>query len=167
MSIFENTVMVTRRPSYGQLFAKYLFIVLAVVCGVGTLIISPLGLIVPTILFVVFAYLMMGVCDVELEYTYIEGELAIDKIKAKRKRKKIAKIDLEDLILIAPAGSGELNSYYQSNDLKKIDATSKKADRKIYDLVYRHNNSNEIISFEPDQNMLDAIRVKHMRKVIL
>ena len=102
MSIFENTVMIKKRPSYGQLFAQYLLIALTILSALGTILFSPLGLFVPTVLFAVFAYFMHGSCDMEYEYTYIEGELDIDKIKAKRKRKKVAKIDLDELILIAP-----------------------------------------------------------------
>lgn len=93
MSIFENTVMIKKRPSYGQLFAQYLLIALTILSALGTILFSPLGLFVPTVLFAVFAYFMHGSCDMEYEYTYIEGELDIDKIKAKRKRKKVAKID--------------------------------------------------------------------------
>ena len=82
MSIFENTVMIKKRPSYGQLFAQYLLIALTILSALGTILFSPLGLFVPTVLFAVFAYFMHGSCDMEYEYTYIEGELDIDKIKA-------------------------------------------------------------------------------------
>lgn len=167
MSIFENTVMIKKRPSYGQLFAQYLLIALAVLCGIGTLTISPLGLFIPTVLFAVFAYVMHGSCDMEYEYTYIEGELDIDKIKAKRKRKKVAKIDLDELILVAPAGSGELNQYSRNNDVKKLKAVSGRPDAKIYDIVYRDNNTIHIMSFEPDEKMIDTIHKRYMRKVIL
>lgn len=167
MSIFENTVMIKKRPSYGQLFLQYLFIAFAILCGLGTITISPLGLFVPTVLFAFFAYLMHGSCDVEYEYTYIEGELDIDKIKAKRKRKKVAKIDLDELILIAPEGSGELNQYYRTSDSKKKKAVSGKPNAKIYDVVYRENNTTSIISFEPDEKMLDTLRKRYTRKVLL
>ena len=167
MSIFENTVMIKKRPSYGQLFAQYLLIALTILSALGTILFSPLGLFVPTVLFAVFAYFMHGSCDMEYEYTYIEGELDIDKIKAKRKRKKVAKIDLDELILIAPQGSGELNQYRGNSDVNKLKAVSGRPDAKIYDVVYRDNNTIHIISFEPDEKMIDTLHKRYMRKVIL
>lgn len=167
MSIFENTVMVNKRPSYWQVFFRYLFIVLAALCAFGTLFLSPLLFVTPTVLFLCFAYLLHNASDVEYEYTYIEGELDIDKIKAKRKRKKVAKIDLDELILIAPHGSDELNQYSRSSDCKRINATSRKQGKKIYDVVYHHDSTTELVSFEPNEKMLETIRTRHPRKVII
>ena len=42
MSIFENTVMIKKRPSYGQLFAQYLLIALTILSALGTILFSPL-----------------------------------------------------------------------------------------------------------------------------
>ena len=166
MSIFENTVMIQRKSSYAQLFVKYLLIVLTVIALLASLFLIPI-LIFPTILLGVGAYFAMFSAETEFEYTYIEGELAIDKIKAKRRRKKVAKIDMEELMIIAPKGSGELNSYYQNKDCKHVDASANEPDHKIYDAVYRHGSSMEILSFEPDQNILDKIRMKYPRKIIM
>ena len=40
MSVFENTVMVNRRPSYGQLFLKYLCFVVTVFFAMGIIVFS-------------------------------------------------------------------------------------------------------------------------------
>lgn len=165
MSIFENTVMVKRKSSYVQLFIKYLLFVLTALFFIASMFISPL-LFVFFIALGVASYFYMLSSDLEFEYTYIEGELAIDKIKAKRKRKKVTKIDMDELMLIAPKGHRDLNSYYNNKDCKQVNATSNDSTHKVYDAVYRHGSSMEIISFEPDENILDKIRVKHPRKVI-
>ena len=167
MSVFENTVMVNRRPSYGQLFLKYLTFIVTVFLAVGTIMVSPMLLFIPTVIMAFLTHLAYCACFVEYEYTYIEGELDIAKIKAKRKRKEIAQIDLDNLILIAPTGSGELNAYHQGNVAYSYDATSKKSDGKVYEMVYRRNNTQAILYFEPNDNILNLIRTKHMSKVIL
>ena len=71
------------------------------------------------------------------------------------------------VILIAPQGSGELNQYRGNSDVKKLKAVSGRPDAKIYDVVYRDNNTIHIISFEPDEKMIDTLHKRYMRKVIL
>ncbi|MCF2642649.1 MAG: hypothetical protein PUB46_04050 [Lachnospiraceae bacterium] len=167
MSVFENTVMVNRRPSYGQLFLKYLCFVVTVFFAMGIIVISPMLFFLPTIIMAFLTYQANASCSLEYEYTYIDGELDIAKIKAKRKRKELAQVDLDNLILIAPKGSGELNAYHNDKDTKILDATSKRPDHKVYEVVYRKNSSQFIIYFEPDENLLNLIRTKYMSKVIL
>lgn len=165
MSIFENTVMVKRKASFAQLFLKYLLYVLTALFFLASIVISPL-LFVLFIALGVASYFYTLSSDLEYEYTYIEGELAIDKIKSKSRRKKVTKIDMDELMIIAPKGHRELNSYYNNKDCKQINVTSNEPGRKIYDAAYRHGSSMEIISFEPDDNILDKIRTKYPRKVI-
>ena len=74
---------------------------------------------------------------------------------------------MEELMLIAPKGSAELNGYYNNKDCKRIDATSNEPNRKLYDAAYRSGSSLEILTFEPDSNILDKIRLKYPRKVIM
>lgn len=167
MSVFENTVLVDCRPSYGQIFLKYLTFILTVFLAVETVMVSPMLFFIPTAVMAFLTHLAYSACMTEYEYTYMDGELDIAKIKAKRKRKEIEQIDLENLILVAPKGSNELNNYHRSNETKIYNATSRKPNRKTYEIVYRKNNTQSIISFEPDDNMLDLIRSKHMSKVIL
>lgn len=167
MSVFENTVMVNRRPSYGQLFLKYLCFAVTVFLAIGVIYVSPLLFFIPTVLMAFVTYQVHTSCSLEYEYTYIEGELDIAKIKAKRKRKELAQIDLDNLILIAPKGSGELNTYHNNKENKVLDATSKRPDCKVYEIVYRKNSSQFIVYFEPDENILNLIRARYMSKVIL
>ena len=105
--------------------------------------------------------------DLEYEYTYIEGQLDIDRIYGKSRRKSMAKIDMEDLLLIAPEGSGELSSYERDPNVKRLDCSSLMPDHKKYKAVYKADKTTVIVTFEPDQNILDKIRVRNARKVIL
>ena len=81
MSVFENTVMVNRRPSYGQLFLKYLCFVVTVFFAMGIIVISPMLFFLPTIIMAFLTYQANASCSLEYEYTYIDGELDIAKIK--------------------------------------------------------------------------------------
>ena len=95
MSIFENTVLVDKKVSVVNVILRYLCIALAIFCVLVSIIVYPGILLVPAIIFAVFWYLLKIASQIEWEYTYIEGRLSFARIKAKRKRKNIAKIEME------------------------------------------------------------------------
>ena len=102
--------------------------------------------------------------EVEYEYLYIGKELSIDKIIAKSKRKKTAEFDLNKMEIMCPVNSHELDSYKNKN-LSVKDFSSKKADAKIYAIVYRDDKQECIIYIEPNQELLQAIKTVFPRKV--
>ena len=51
------------------------------------------------------AYFIIPGTDLEYEYLFVNGELDIDKIMAKSKRKKAKTVDLTEADLIAPLDS--------------------------------------------------------------
>src|SRR5699024_2666160 len=70
----------------------------------------PFLLIVPVLL-IVLDYFMFRRLDLEYEYLYVNGDLDIDKIMGKQKRKRIFSMNISELELLAPMGAGELNQY--------------------------------------------------------
>ena len=74
--------------------------------------------------------------DLEFEYSYFNGDLDIDKIMAKQSRKRVFSTDMESMIVVAPAGSIELQPYKQ---LKGIDYSSNTGNGKVYELVTNCN----------------------------
>lgn len=166
MNIFDNAVMVTRKQGLGNLIARYLCLVLAVVCLLVSIVIIPGILLAPAIILFAVWYWMKQSSLIEYEYTYIEGELAIDRIKAKRKRKKIAKIDMDAVMMIAPIGSDELRDYENNKNMVVKDCSSRMQGRKLYEVVYRKDSDLLGIIFEPDDNMLTIIQSRNPRKVV-
>ena len=167
MSIFENTVMVSQKVSTARKAAVCACAGLTVAALVAAIILNPYLFMIPALLFAVLWYFVRKFGEIEYEYTYIDGELDIDRIRSKSRRKGVASIDMEDLLMIAPQGSGELNNSYRDDSAAKKDCSSRTADAKKYDVVFKSGKGISIITFEPDQNMLDMIRIKNARKVIL
>ena len=64
----------------------------------------PLALIVFVGL-IVLCYFKLPSFDLEFEYLYVNGELDVDKIMSKTKRKRVARIDMDKVELIAPLKS--------------------------------------------------------------
>ena len=60
--------------------------------------------------------------DLEYEYTYIRGELSVDKIMGKERQYGSPTFDLTKLEIVAPVDSYLLDSYKNSN--KTYDFTS-------------------------------------------
>ena len=129
----------------------------------GTLFISPI-LFTIAILFGVFAWLIKRSCT-EYEYSYFDGDVRFTKIKNKSRRKKIGLYVMDETILIAPSGDRSVYNHENNNSYKVRDLTSGNKDAKVYIMVTKGENGMELIKFEPDEQILDAICRKYAQKV--
>lgn len=105
--------------------------------------------------------------NVEWEYQYVNGELDIDRITNKAKRKRIASYDLTNAELLAPAVSHRLDYYSSNTKLKVKDYTSCEPERAkfVYALVIAKEGEMTKVLFEPSEKMLKDMRTKAPRKV--
>ena len=88
------------------------------------------------------------------------------RIKAKRKRKRMAEISMEDVLMIAPKGDRGVYKYENDKNVPCKNLTSGNADAKVYELIAKSENNITRYEFEPDEEMLDAIMVKYPRLVV-
>lgn len=169
MGVFENSILVDKKVSV-------LNLLLRVLCGVGCVGSVLLSLTPATmgslfgvaILFGVAFYFLQVGSKIEYEYTYIEGELSFARIKDKRKRKELLSVDMDTMILVAPENAGELRGYHNgTNNVVVKDFTSGYPEREIFELVYKAGEKTMIIRFEPDKNMLQLVRNKYPRNVLM
>lgn len=74
------------------------------------------------------AAIVLGVCaylfifpgtDLEFEYLFVNGELDIDKIMAKSKRKRVKSLNITECDIMAPLNSHRMD-YYNSNQKLKV-----------------------------------------------
>lgn len=104
--------------------------------------------------------------NIEYEYTYYDGELRMAKITNKSKRKNLAEINMEDVLMIAPKGDRSIYKYEMDKNLKCKTLTSGNTSAKIYEVICKTEKGMCRYEFEPDEEMLDAIRVKYPRTVV-
>ena len=95
---------------------------------------------------------------------YVNGDLDIDKIMAKQKRKRVFQTNVSELEVIAPTGSAELNAF---QNIKAHNFSTMNPDHKTYTMVVVKNGQKEKIIFEPNQTILEGMRMLAPRKVIL
>ena len=121
--------------------------------------------IVTLLIFGLIAFLVVPNLDLEFEYLYVDRELSIDKIMNKQKRKKVKNIELAKMEFMCPLNSHELDSY-RAKKTNMLDFSSKAPEAKAYVIVYRDQSKEELICFEPNEEMIAVIKSVYPRKVI-
>lgn len=104
--------------------------------------------------------------DLEFEYTFVNGELDIDKIMGKSKRKRCVVVDLECTEIVAPVNSHALDSF-KNNKCKEYDFSSHMPEAKPYVIYATVKNEMSRILFEPNERMINDMRNVAPRKIIL
>lgn len=104
--------------------------------------------------------------NVEYEYIFCDGQFDFDKIMGGSKRKSMQKIDFEDIEIAAPANSHALDQY--SHNIKKVyDYSGKMDNGRTYALIGKDGSDMIKILFDPSDKMLDCMKNKAPRKVVM
>ena len=138
------------------------FTALFVVAG---LFITPFALLLALVLGLAGYFILFPRTDLEYEYLYVNGELDIDKIMSKVKRKRVGSFDISKAEMVAPVKSHELDYYRQSKDLKVVDCSSGEDHANVYGMVIKDEKGMKLVLFEPNQEILDDMRRIAPRKV--
>ncbi len=161
--IFE-CIVARKTPAYAwpAKIGMSLFLTITIL---ATLIINPIFFVL-TIGFGVFMYFMMPRFDLEWEYTFLDGELRIDKIFSQSSRKRFRVLLFDRIDAIAPIDNDEIRRNLNNPGFTKIDCSSQKGDTYgVYGILYSDEKSRQVILFEPDEKMLKALRRYSPRKV--
>ena len=134
--------------------------------GAGSLILGIMG---ATLFYSIALFAGLGIyfvfylSGVEYEYLYVDKSLSVDKIVAKRTRKRVANFDLERMECFAPMGHEALKGY-EGRALDKKDFSSGYAQNadKRYVLIY---DGQKKVIIEPSEKMIEAIYMVSPRKV--
>ena len=154
-------IMVSKKISPLLKFARILTAVMAVVFAL-TMFIGMIGGVLLAVVLGVASYFLSLYSSVEFEYLYIDKELQIDRILAKSKRKRMETLDLNELVVLAPLRSHEVDRYRNQN-VKRADYSSgvEADEQKKYLLVV----DNKQIIFEPTEELVKTIHMFAPRKV--
>lgn len=161
MNDFYTEQLVKKKKGMKEMMLKVLLIVLSVL-SVAVVFFIPFGIIIPVIVIAV-TVLMFFKLDVEYEYLYVNGDLDIDKIMHKAKRKRIFSVNVNDVELLAPVNSGELRQYQRA---KTYDYSSGVPSDRSYVLVTKEKGQLIKVLFEPNKVIVDGIFMMAPRKVI-
>ena len=107
MSDLYTEELIARKTSMVEKALRVVMILATALTLVAGIVISPLVLILFLVL-VIVDFVKIPQFDLEYEYLYVNGELDIDKIIAKSKRKRVGTYTVSNMELIAPLSSREL-----------------------------------------------------------
>lgn len=102
----------------------------------------------------------------EYEYAYLDGEMDVDKIIAKSKRKRMASFDFRRAELVAPLGSQE-DLRLANNRYRTYNFTSNMPEAKVYAAYTMKDNEMVRLLFEPNGRILKELQYIAPRKVVL
>lgn len=139
---------------------KYSCIILTIVAIVFSFL-FPIFWLVMIALAAIDVYLIKN-SSVEYEYLYLNGELEIDKIIAKQKRKNVYSVNIEEILILAHLDSAEVIPFQQ---LKTRDFSSGDKGTSVYKMIILKNGQREAILIEPNENLLCGIKVLAAQKV--
>lgn len=162
MNDFYTEYLVRRKTPLASILLVSLCAALTLI-SFFAIIVMPFGVIVPAVLGCVTYFVHRSV-NLEYEYLYVNGDLDVDKIMAKTKRKRVFTCNMRDLEILAPAGSAELMSF---QNVKPKDYSSNIPGHKKYEMILITAGEKHRIIFEPNQTILDGVRMIAPRKVIM
>jgi len=112
-------------------------------------------------------YFFSSSVNLEFEYIYVNGEFDIDKIINQAKRKRALTFDMNHLEIIAPEGSHHLDGY-NNKTCKTFDFSSgDKESTGRYIMYGTVKNEMLRVILEPNDRILNDMRMSSPRKVIL
>lgn len=165
MSDLYQEILISRETPFINKIARVAaYVVTAFVIFTGFLFMNILFLIAGAGL-AVCCYIFLPRLDVEYEYLYVNGELDIDAIYSKQKRKRVAGYDMAELEILAPSTSHALDSYVNQQGVKVRDFTSRDPQAQSYTLVFSKEGKRDIIKVELNDVILNDIRRIAPRKV--
>lgn len=166
MSDLYSELLVKKKRTAKDNLIKYGMIGLTALLVAAGLFLMPL-LLIAAIVVGVAAYFIIPGTDLEFEYLFVNGELDIDKIMAKTKRKKVKTLNLQEADLMAPLNSHRMDYYNGNQKLKVLDFSSGDPEHKRYAIIMRDGGETCKIIIEPDEALAKTMRNCAPSKVFL
>lgn len=166
-AMFEDDIfveeMVVRRKTTLNLLLSVGIVALALFLAVVIWLFIPFIGSALTVIVLFAAYLGIKFQYVEYEYSFTNGELDIDKIMAKRKRKRVVEIDHKQIKVMAPY-TAEYESETKDYKVSEVvDASSSKNAAGRWFFIYEKGDGSCVFAvIQPSKRMREAMR-KYLR----
>lgn len=156
-------LIVKKRTGLKEALLRTLSVLVVIFALLFTMQLGMLGITI-TVLLGYVAYLAWTYTSIEYEYSFLNGELTIDKIMGQRKRKSVDCYDIKQAELIAPTYSDEVIRC-SGRVSKTVNYSSGYRSDKLYSIIINNGNSTIQVVFEPDERIVDAMH--HVRPNIV
>lgn len=162
--VYVECLVKAKTSMLGKL-GRGLLTALAVICVLLIFVFPPLLMFcfIGAVLFGVGAYVVKLFTDLEYEYLYLDKELAVDKIMAKTRRKRVATYQLDRIEILAPIKSYHLDNY--RNRQAKVKDYSIGEELKPDKRFLMFYEGGEKIVMSPSEELIKAMKNVAPRKV--
>lgn len=140
-----------------------LLVITVILCLLG--LILHWILLIPGIILLVLDNFLLPLLNLEYEYLYVSGELTVDKIMGKNKRKNCFTGEMDKIELVAPLDSQQLAEYKNMQCVEK-DYTSGNEEARVFACIYRGEKEVWKVLFEPNDKMLELMYLTAPRKIV-
>jgi len=112
-------------------------------------------------------YRIIAIQNIEFEYSLTNNELDIDKIFARRRRKRALTLNIQNIEILAPITNPQYqNQKSSANPTKIYDCSSGTGNSMTYFTVFFGNDGQKsILLFEPNEKMIDGFKRYNPGKV--
>lgn len=153
MSDLYIELLVKKKKTSADTLMKALLIGGTVLLVLAGLFVHPI-ILIGAIAMGVLDYFKLPALNLEYEYLYVNGELDIDKIMSKQKRKRVGTYDMKNVELVAPKNSHELDSHRNRKDIKILDYSSMDENAKTFAMVVKAEKGMQLVYFDPSPEIL-------------
>ncbi len=154
--------LIKRKLSMSALLLRMVSVLIVFIGVLSILWLGILGMTL-TVLLAYAAYLIWGYTSVEYEYSFLNGELSVDKIMGQRKRSTVGVYHIKDAEIIAPAMSEDILSRIKNTKTK--DFSSGYKSEALYSMIINSSEGVQQILFEPNEKVIRAMY--HVRPSIV
>ena len=157
---FFNEWIVKRKKTAQDYMSVIITVMVAIMALYGVVIQFLMGKVIyfiPVEIAVVIyvAYKIIISMNVEYEYSVTNGDLDIDRIVSKKRRKKLVSIKLRDAEYFAPFEDEHIRVAEDTSIKRVIDASSSIDAPRLYFIIYYNNSEKTCLLFEPTDEMIE------------
>ncbi|OQB13240.1 MAG: hypothetical protein BWY15_01870 [Firmicutes bacterium ADurb.Bin193] len=157
MDFFCETIVRRKKGAKEYILALAMVVMLVAIVSAAFMLIKILGgfflLAIAGIIYLF--YIGITSLNIEYEYALTNGELDIDKITARRKRKRILTVNSSLFEYFAPMTKEHIQRYNDASVEKRFDFTSNTGSDGVYFAIFRTDGVKTCITFEPNERMLE------------
>ena len=116
------------------------------------------------------AILLISTRNIEWEYILTNNYFDVDKIMAKKGRKRVLSMDFAEAATVAAVSDNDHNHAYRNraqNGMKVLDLTGGKELGEVYFIDIQVEGERKLVLFQPTSKMLDAIKKANPRNVFI
>ncbi len=154
-----NEQLIARQPNKKDFLKKVGIIIAGVVLILVAMMIEAItAFILPIIIIIGFLVFHFNRrLNLEFEYIFTNGDLDVDKILYKTKRKHVLSVNVKDFITMVPLSNKEYE-HEVSRYTKFYDFSSGTINENTYGVIYEHGKERIKLIIEPNEQLFKAIK---------